>query len=232
MPAEIRPREPLVGRLVDARTGTRRFGLATPADANTAAASIRNREVHLEGRENCLWTLRVEHHVDGAYVVAFVQHLGPRLAAICGAEHAAFFVARVGVAQCRRQYDVGILGVDGERHDVMRVSETEMLPVRTGVHRLPHAVANIDGLLDAAHVARADVDGVGIGARNGDRPDRLLMSLIEDRLPRGAAAGAFPDPAARSPEIISGRVARNSRNRGDSSRPKRPHLPPSHAAIK
>ena len=107
-----------------------------------------------------------------------------------------------------------------------------MLPGRTGVGGLPHAVALIDCPAHIADVARPDVNDVGIGGRHGDRTDRSHVLFIEDRLPHHAAIGGLPGSAARSSDVIDRGLAGNTGYSGYASRAEGTDLPPLHSGIK
>ncbi len=106
-------------------------------------------------------------------------------AAVGRAIDAALLVRSVGMAQRRDEQPIGILRIDGDVGNLLRVAQTEVRPRPPGVGRLVDAVAGREvGTMQA--FAAADVDDVGVGGRNGDRADRPGRLVVEDRLPRRA----------------------------------------------
>ena len=102
--------------------------------------------------------------------------------------------------------------------------ETDVLPGLAGVGRLVHPVALDVARPNHAAFAGADVDGVGIGRRDGDVADRLDGLVVEDRIEGGAAVGRLPHAARRVADVVRAQVARDSDGCGDASRRRRPHV--------
>src|SRR5207244_9617673 len=127
--------------------------------------------------------------------VVHVQGLGPRLAAVARAEHAAASALAVDVSLGRDHHEVGIARIDQDRWDLPGGVEAEMLPRLAGVDRLVDAVAFVDAAA-RDQVAHTDVDHVGVGGSDFDGADRgRCRDRVEDRGPDFAGAGGFPDAA-------------------------------------
>ena len=143
---------------------------------------------------------------------SFVEHLLERRAAVGRAIDAALLVRTVGMTEGRDEQPVGILRVDGDVRDLLRVAQTEVRPRPAGVGRLVDAVAGREvGTMEA--FPAADVDDVGVGRRDGDGADRPGRLVVEDRLPDAAGVGRLPDAAVHCRHIEGVRMAAMSRRR-------------------
>src|SRR5262249_18299628 len=80
-------------------------------------------------------------------------------------------------------------------------------------------LAAVGGLVDAiagANVAanvpltRADVNDVGIGGRQRDRPDARRRLIVEGGLPRHAAVDGLPYPARCRRHVVNQRITRHT----------------------
>src|SRR5581483_8141692 len=158
----------------------------------------------------------IERDIDGAGLVVHIDDLLPGLAAVGGAEEAAFGVRAPGVAEGRDEDDVGIARVHDDAGDVARVVEADVRPGLTGVHGFIHPVAEGDVAANAGF-AGADVDDVGIGRRHGNAADGRDRLLIEERNPGDAGVGGFPDAAGDRAEIIRVGIAGNAGDREDAT---------------
>jgi len=103
--------------------------------------------------------------------VVHVERLGPRLAAVGAAEHAAHLALGVDVSLRRDQHQVGVVRIDQDRRDLLGGVQAQMPPAAAGVDGLVHAVAFVDAAA-GNQVAHADVDHVGIRGGDFDRADR------------------------------------------------------------
>src|SRR5512132_2769459 len=129
MAFETFPGQAAVGGLVEAAAGAAAF------EVPGLAANLVERRVDDAG------VIGVEDDVDGARVLVLVENLLPRLAAVGGAEDAAFRVRAEGVADRRDQHDVRITRVDDDRADLARVLQPDVVPGLAAVGRFIYAVA-------------------------------------------------------------------------------------------
>src|SRR5258708_40207916 len=91
-----------------------------------------------------------------------------------------------------------MFGSDGHLVGLGRFLETDVRPRPAGIDRFVHAVAE----RTPDRVTGADIDDVGIGRRHLYSADAVdVGDLIEDRHPRHARVGGFPDAARGCPEI-------------------------------
>ena len=80
-----------------------------------------------------------------------------------------------------------------------------MLPGLAAVGGAPDAVAD-RGTLAVVRLARADVDDVRIGRRNGDGADRFIRHVVEHRMPVKAAVGRLPHAAGGEADVQQHRI--------------------------
>ena len=146
--------------------------------------------------------MRVEDQIDCAGVVVTVEDFLPGGAAVLGAEHAAFGIAPVGMAEGGDVDEIGIGGADADARNGLRLGEADILPGAAGVGGLVDAVAlhDVAAKLGFAH---SDVDGVGVGRGDRDGAHGGAMDLaIGDRAPGGAAVGSLPEAAPGGAEVV------------------------------
>ena len=161
---------PASTRLVDA--GVRSAAVESPAGA---AALIRGREEHLRIR-------RVHDQVHGTGVLVDGEDVLPRDAAVGGLEDAALLVGAPQPAERGDVDDVGILRVDDDPADVLRLAQPHVLPGLAAVGRLVDAVAPRRALA-VVRFAGADPHDVRIGRVDGDVANRHRRLRVEDVLP-------------------------------------------------
>src|SRR5579863_383347 len=107
-----------VVRTVDSAAGSFRGSVNTPG----RAAGLP------EGSVNGLRIARFERQVDGAGIFVFEEDALPILAAVVRAKDAAFGIRSVGVAEGGDKNLVGILGIDQNPSDMLRVGEPDTRP--------------------------------------------------------------------------------------------------------
>src|SRR5262249_33678707 len=123
-------------------------------------------------------------------------HVLPGPAAVGRAIDPLSVVSRITLS--RRDDEVWILRVDADLVDLRRLLEADVRPGLARVGGLVHTVT-----ARALHgVAGAGVDDVRIARRDLNGADAVhVRELTEDRRPRHAGAGGFPDPARRSADV-------------------------------
>src|SRR5258708_5696279 len=109
--------------------------------------------------------------------VVDVERLGPRLAAVGRAEDTACLALLVDVPLRREQHEVGILRVDEDGGDLLRIVEPEVPPGFSGVGRLIDAVAFVDAAAGVRKAARATNSSERPGSRRA-KDVRLNMSQL------------------------------------------------------
>src|SRR5579872_6030739 len=100
------------------------------------------------------------------------------------------------VSERRDVDDVGIVGIDANLGDVLRLGEADLRPGLPGVRRLVRAVT-LDDVAANVRFACADVDDVRARRSDGDGADRGARDeAVGDGAPRIAAVGRLPQAAA------------------------------------
>jgi len=130
----------------------------------------------------------------------------------------------------RHEEHVGVLGIDGDLADVLRVVEAQVRPAFPGV------VGAIDAVAEAHRVtqrrfAAADVHDVRRGRRHGDRADRGNRLSVEHRLPSPAAVDRLPHAAVHRAEVELFGAARDARGRRHAAAAKRAEHAPAEAGV-
>ena len=210
----MRPRMP-AGRpfALQLAPGDPAVGGAEQSAARAAAGEVPGLAAHLpQGGVDDLGVVRIEGDVDRAGVLVAIEHLGPALAAVSGAEHAPLAVRPEGVADGGDHDDVRISGVDDDRPGLTRVFQPDVGPGLAGVRRFVDPVAIADVAPKIAF-AGPDIDDVGIGRRDGHSPDGGDGLLVEDRLPGASGVVGLPDAAASRAEVEDVGLSRHARHR-------------------
>ena len=199
--------------------------------ARTAARHLPRDAVRLPERGvQDVRVLRVHRQVDRAALVVAVQHLPPRLPAVRRLEHAALGVAPRRVPEGRDVGDVGVLRIDADLRDRLRLGEAEVRPRLAAVGGAVDAVALHDVAADAG-LAHPDVDHVGVRLRHRHRADGARRELsVGDGLPRLAAVGRLPEPPADRAEVVLERPRGAARDGDGAAAAVRADGAPLHAA--
>ena len=158
-----------------------------------AAPRIRRRDEHLR-------IGGIHDQVGGAGVLVDGEDVLPGDAAVGGLEDAALFVGAPQPAHRRHVDDVGVLRVDDDAADVLRVAQAHVLPGLAAVDRLVDAVTP-RGALAIVRFAGAHPHDVGIGRVDGDVADRHRGLGVEHVLPRVATIDRLQQTAGRRRRI-------------------------------
>ena len=151
---------------------------------------------HLRRGEQDLRVARVHLHVVDADPFAAAKDARPRHATVSGLVQATLAPA-VPCRTLRRDIGhVAVLRVDDDAPDVLRLLETDVLPGRTTVDRLEHAVAVAHRALVVV-LTRAHPDHVRVVRIDGDRADRVGGLRVEDRRERRAGVRRLPHATTR-----------------------------------
>src|SRR5262245_7043514 len=145
-----------------------------------------------------------------------VQHLTPCFAAVDGLEDAALFVRPPLATQAAGVHEVGVLRVDDDARDLVRLRETDVRPVLAGIDGFVHAVAD-RRVVARILLAGADVYDVRIARRDRDGADRGDRLLVEDGLEGGAAVRGLDDAAVGTGDVVDVAVARHTYDHGDAA---------------
>ena len=123
----------------------------------------------------------------------------------------------------------GVLRIDDDLRDLLRVAQAEVRPRLAGVGGLVDAVAGrqVGPLL---RLAGADVDDVGIRGRHRQRADRAGGLLVEDRQPGAAGVGGLPHAAVDDADVEGVRLARHAVERLGAAGAVRADVAPLHFA--
>ena len=170
---------------------------------------------------------RIDLDVVGAGVLVLVQHFLKRPTAIGRAEDAALLVRPVGMAEGGDEEAIGIVRIDCDHRDHLRVVETEIRPALSSVRGLIEAIPGREvGSNDPC--ARADVDHIRIGGRDADGADRPGTLVVEEGMPGGTVVGRPPDTAVVEADVGDVRLARDTGHRASASGPGGADLTPTH----
>ena len=217
MPFEMFPGESTVSRFIKSATGT------AAGEGPRLTAHLIHRRIDDAG------VLRIEHYIDSARVLVFIENLLPGLSAVGGAKHAAFFIRSPGVAECSHQNDVRVARVNDQCADMARVFQSEVLPTLTTVGGFVDAVT-IRDVAAQAGFAGSHVEDVVVSIGNSDGSDGRDILLVKSWCPGHATVGAFENPAGHGSKVISVRVAGNSGYGEHATAAKGADLPPLHTA--
>ena len=126
------------------------------------------------------------------------------------------------------EQSIGIVRIDRDLPDVLRVLETDVRPRAAGIGRLVHAVSIADRITQRA-LATADVHGVGRRWCHRDGADGRDGLRIEDRLPGPAAVDRLPHAAIHRTEIELVRTSTHTSRGRDAAPAKGTEQAPVHA---
>ena len=153
------------------------------------------------GGEEYAWIGRVESEVYGARVVTAKQHALPVLAAVGGAEDAAFTVGTIGMTQCGYVNKIMVFRMDTDAGYVTGILKSHVSPGCAAVRGPVDAIAVGDVAHDAC-LAHPGVDDVGIRVCDGDCTDgRGLEEGVRDVFPVRTAVAGLPDAAGTGAEV-------------------------------
>jgi hypothetical protein len=179
------PRVAAVGRLVD------------PAARSPEVVGERQPHLVEAGRVQDVRVERVHRDVDDADVASFRhrgQHLLPRGAPVGGAVEPALLVLGVEVPEGRHVHHVGIVGMDHDPADVVRLGQADVGPRLSAVRGLVDAVAPV-AAARVVRLAGAQVEDVRVGARDVEVPDREDALVVEEHLERLPVVLGLPEVA-------------------------------------
>jgi len=138
--------------------------------------------------------------IDSPDLVADVEHLIPRPAAVPRPEYAALGVVREQAAHGRDIDDVGILRMGGQPGDVVRIAQAHVRPGLARVRRFIDPIAGIRAP-GAVSFARPGPDDVRVRRGDGKGSDGELGLAVEDRFERRAGVYRLPHAAVPRPDI-------------------------------
>src|SRR6185312_17564130 len=119
---DFRPRFPSINGL-EQLSVTRPSRALTRAAASAAGGSAR---LSLSRSKNHIRHVEWRGEIAAAGFIVYMQHVGPGLAAIVGAEDAA--LCALSAAHRNDDHDVGVLGVDDDLRDPARPIEADVSP--------------------------------------------------------------------------------------------------------
>ncbi len=161
--------------------------------------------MRIRGRVHNLGIGRIDRHIGEPGIV--IDELGPLpgLAAVYGLIQAAIRIGAEQVSPRRNIDDVGVGGVHHQALDGLRFFQSQMRPVRAAIRRAPDAIADRRALPVVA-LAHAHVDDVLVRRRYGDRTDRFVWHIVEQRVPVVPAVGGLPQAARGKPDVNGHRI--------------------------
>ncbi len=120
-----------------------------------------------------------------------------------GSKDSTFFVGAIAMAERGYEDDVGIFGMHQNAADLEGVAQAKIAPGFAGVGGFVDSIAKCDV---GAHVgfSGSDVDGVGVGRRDGESSNGSDGLLVENGCPGPARVGGMPDSSIHGSEIIFG----------------------------
>ena len=113
--------------------------------------------------------------------------------------------------------DVRVLGVDRDLGDEVALLQADLRPGLAGVGRLPDAVA-VGARAGVHRLARAEVEDLRIGRRDGQVAHAHVAVLVEDGLEVRAGVLGLPEAAARGQDVVGRRLTRGHGELGDPAR--------------
>src|SRR3954467_8765333 len=96
--------------------------------------------------------------------------------------------------------DVGVLRMDGDGGDVLRIFEAHVLPGLAAVSRLVNTIAKRHAVAHG-RLARADPNDFRITRSERDVADRHRPLAFEDRFPRNAAVRRLPQTSGCTRDV-------------------------------
>ena len=184
------------------------------AAGSAAGAAIRVNLQLPRPREQVARVDGVESDVGAPRVLVHEEHVLPALAAVHGAEDAAFGLRPVGVAERADVDDVGIGRMDGEPGNASGLFEPHERPGHPAVGGLVDPLPDGDVAADLP-LAGAGPDDVGIGQGHPQRADRLHRLVVEDGVPVNAAVGGLVDAPGGGADVVGVGVAGQTGGRGE-----------------
>ena len=142
----------------------------------------------------------IDDDFDGTDVLALVEDLLPRAAAVARAKHSALDIRGIEVTNRGNEHHVGILRIHGNLADVLRVAQAKVSPGGTRVRGFVDAVAEA-GRVTQRGLPGADVDRVRGRRRDRQGADGGNRLIVEYRRPRSAGVSRFPDAAVHMAEV-------------------------------
>ena len=158
-------------------------------------------------------------------VLVLREHLLKRLSAIGRAIDAALLIRSVGMSQRGHEEPVGILGIDGDARNLLRIAQSEVHPRPASVDRLVDAVARRK-VGPVKPLATPDVDHVGVGGRDGDGANGSCRLVVENRLPDPSGVRRLPHASVDRRHIEGVGVACMSSRGPGPARAMRTDVPP------
>src|SRR3954447_4905974 len=113
--------------------------------------------------------MRIEREIDSSGVIIAIQNLLPGLSAVTRTENTALFVRAVRMPKRNHVNDIGVLWIDADSGNCLRILEPQLMPGLTCISGLVHTVALHD-VAPQFCFAHPDVHGVRVRFRDRDGP--------------------------------------------------------------
>src|SRR5215469_5756817 len=127
----------------------------------------------------------------------------------------------------RDKHTIGILRVDDDRGNLLRIAEPKVRPGLPCVRRFVYAVANGKiGTLQS--LPASDVNNVGIGWSESQCAHRARRLIVKDRVPRIAEIAGLPDASIHRSHIENARLVRHACDRNGAASAERSDASPAH----
>src|SRR6185312_4041985 len=147
-------------------------------------------------RIKCVGILRCHrNHAAAGGRIGSRQHLAPVLAAVGGLVNAAGLIVGKGAAGSAYPDGVAVFRTDQDLGNVLRIFESNVVPVFAAVGGFVHAVANGHAVAHPALTA-AYPNVLRVCRIDGNGANRLHVGLIEDRFEAAASIHRLPHAAA------------------------------------
>ena len=202
--------EALVGKFRPRLSSVDRF--VEPASRSAAAHRPRLPQEIEGARKNDVAVLRIESEVTAPSCRVDIDDALPMQTAVVAAVDPALAARGKFAADCRRQYDLAVLRIDGDLRDAAAAGESGVAPMARAVGGKPNAVA-VSGRVARKTFARADQDAPPVARIDRDRADCRRMSRFENRRERKSAVLRLPQTAGRVRQIDDRRISGNARDR-------------------
>ena len=162
------------------------------------------------------WIGRVHRQIGRAGFVVDLQDSFPRGAAVLASIDAALLAGAPDLALYGNVNEVRVPGVHDDAGDLSCIGQANMFPGRAGIRGLVHAVTVTGRDTPDGRLARAYVDDIDVGIRNGNRTNRADTEIfIGNVLPGNTRIPGLPDTATGRSHVIEPVIARHAGDRRD-----------------
>ena len=169
--------------------------------------------------------------IGDADIRPLVEYVLPMLTGVGRFVDTALVARPVRMAKDADIHRVGVVRINQDAADLLRVLESNVFPSRSAVIAAIHAIARCKIRADVGFSC-ADIDHVRIGICDRDRANGGDRRMIEDRVPYCARIGGFPYAAIDAAKEKFSMASGNSADSNNATRAKRTDESPLQSAVK